>query len=447
MFASLKTKLLFSPWLVLFMTLASHVNASFTPRFTQDSVLFDKYSDSITSMDNQANKISYHKNIFRKLEPSDNIEFKNKILYNHALDFNKMGKFIKSSRVINQAEELKKQKKLKNILIICIVVIILMTILTLRNRFLKVKKNKLLQEQNKKITRQNIQLKKAHNELQKKKQEVEQNRNKIEKQKDKLQEQFNIIQSKNWEMSNSFEYAGHIQSAILPDRELLIKYFEDYFILLRPTNIVSGDFYWFSKISDKILITVADCTGHGVAGGLLSMLGISYLNEIVNIKKITSPETILDELRATLINALKQEKANKSYLSGIDMAVVSINKDKNIVEYAGANNPLYIVRENELHEYVADKMPIAYYDKMASFNKQIIPVKEGDQIYLFSDGYTDQFGGKNQKKFKFKPFRKLIVENNRKTMEEQKTALNQTFEIWKGNLVQVDDVLVMGIKL
>src|SRR6056297_3372413 len=343
--------------------------------------------------------------------------------------------------------ELQKQKRLKNILIICIIIIIAMTILALRNRFNKVKKNRLLHEQNKKISEKNTQLKKAHNDLQKKTQELEQNRNKIEKQKDKLEEQFNIIQSKSWELSNSFQYAGHIQAAILPDREQLKENFEDYFVLLRPKEIVSGDFYWFTEVNNKILVAVADCTGHGVAGGLLSMLGISYLNEIVNARQITSPEKILDELRKMLIKSLKQKETTKSYLSGIDMAMISINKEKDTIEFAGANNPLYVIRENELHEFIADKMPIAYYDKMPNFSKQIITAKKGDQLYLFSDGFTDQFGGHNQKKFKFKPFRKLIVENNRKSMEEQKNLLNKTFETWKGDLEQVDDVLVMGIRL
>lgn len=356
---------------------------------------------------------------------------------------NKKIEYLKKDKMLQD----KKQTLFTNILIISGIAVLIVFFLITRNSHIKKKKNRQLEIQNREIKEKNEELKTAHDQLQKRKEKIEKQRNEIINQRNQVEEQFNIIQSKNWEITNSFEYASHIQAAILPDREYLKEYFDDYFILLRPRDMVSGDFYWFTKHKEHIIVATADCTGHGVAGGLMSMLGISFLNEIVNVRNIVSPEKILDKLREMIIVALNQKSHNHSILSGIDISIISVKEDKSTLEFAGANNPVYIIRNNELKEYPGDKMPISLYQYMDPFNKKLINIRKGDQIYMFTDGYTDQFGGEHQKKFKFKPFRKLIVETNNLTMEEQKTRLNLTYEFWKGDLEQVDDVLVMGLKI
>mgnify|MGYP002338713129 CR=1 FL=1 len=355
-------------------------------------------------------------------------------------------KYLQSSEPLFLGITLKDQQTLTKLLIGLLLILIIVIILILRQRNINKKQNRLLQYQNNQIREANEELKEANNKLTKQKEEIEAQRDEILKKNKQLEEQYDLIQTKSWEISNSFQYASHIQSTILPDEEELSSCFQDQFILIRPKNMVSGDFYWFTKIDKKIIVAAADCTGHGVAGGLMSMLGVNLLHEIVKDKRIVSPDQILNELRRLIISALEQEQ-HDSVISGMDMALVTYTPEDNLLEFAGANNPLYIVRDDKLTEYAPDKMPLSLYTRMDNFSKHYIEAKKGDQIYLFSDGFTDQFGGDHQKKFKFRPFRKLIVENNHKPMEEQKNILNRTFEAWKGELEQVDDVLVMGIKL
>jgi serine phosphatase RsbU (regulator of sigma subunit) len=355
-------------------------------------------------------------------------------------------KLNKSSKPLFLGITIKNQQTLTKLLIGLLIILIIVIILILRQRNINKKQNRLLQRQNNQIRTKNDELQEANNKLTKQKEEIEAQRDEILKQRNQLEKQYELIETKSWEISNSFQYASHIQSTILPNQEELSSYFQDYFILIRPKNMVSGDFYWFTKKEEKIIVAAADCTGHGVAGGLMSMLGVNLLHEIVKDKHIVSPDQILNELRRLVISALEQEE-HDSVISGMDMALITYTPEDNLLEFAGANNPLYIIRDDKLSEYAPDKMPLSLYSRMDGFSKHLIEVKKGDQIYLFSDGFTDQFGGEHQKKFKFRPFRKLIVENNHKQMEEQKSILNNTFEAWKGDLEQVDDVLVMGIKL
>jgi serine phosphatase RsbU (regulator of sigma subunit) len=362
---------------------------------------------------------------------------------------------IKNSQIKNQTQAteplflgitLENQQILTKLLIGLSLVLLIVVILILRQRNINKKQNRLLQKQNNQIRKKNEELQEVNNKLSKQKEETEAQRDEILKKSQQLEEQYDLIQRKSWEISNSFQYASHIQSTILPDPEELSSCFQDHFILIRPKNMVSGDFYWFTQKDNKIIVAAADCTGHGVAGGLMSMLGVNLLHEIVKDKGIISPDQILNELRRLVISALEQ-KEKDAVISGMDMALVTYTPEENLIEYAGANNPLYIVRDDQLTEYPPDKMPLSLYTRMDHFSKHYIEARKGDQFYLFSDGFTDQFGGEHHKKFKFRPFRKLIVENNHKPMEEQKSILNKTFEAWKGELEQVDDVLVMGIRL
>ncbi|MBN2681859.1 MAG: tetratricopeptide repeat protein, partial [Bacteroidales bacterium] len=283
----------------------------------------------------------------------------------------------------------------------------------------------------------------------------------ISLQKTNLEEAFTDIKQ-------SINYASLIQTAVLPDETNLKKHLDDAFILFLPKDVVSGDFYWFEKTEKGIVITAADCTGHGVPGAFMSMLGISFLNEIVNNRKNTAPDLILNQLREKIIQALKQEIQNHSETAqtrmkdGMDMAIVYYDFDSGFLFFSGANNPLYLISNNQrsdlqgcktiendnnaVYEIKADKMPVAIHLKMNPFTLHKIEIQKGDSVYLFSDGYADQFGGEFNKKFKYKPFKELLLDNYNLPMANQKLILDETFKNWKKGYEQMDDVIVLGIK-
>ncbi|RUA23722.1 MAG: hypothetical protein DSY76_09055 [Bacteroidetes bacterium] len=268
----------------------------------------------------------------------------------------------------------------------------------------------------------------------------------ITEQRDVAREQRDRIAVQKKEIMDSIIYARRIQKAILPNIEMIKESLQHFFILFKPRDIVSGDFYWESRIDDEIIIIAADCTGHGVPGAFMSMLGVTFLNEIVNSKRITQPGKILDLLREKVIHSLNQKHDNP-LRDGMDISVINYNFSTKQVSFAGANNPLFIIHDGELIEVKADKMPIALYDKMVSFSNKEVELHTGDCLYIFSDGYVDQFGGPKDKKFMKKRFKNLLLENYQRPMEEQKEILEKAYDDWKGDGEQVDDVLVIGIKI
>jgi serine phosphatase RsbU (regulator of sigma subunit) len=256
------------------------------------------------------------------------------------------------------------------------------------------------------------------------------------------------------EITDSIRYAQRIQNAVLPSVKNIEKKVPEYFILLKPRDIVSGDFYWLSDTGTKIIIVAADCTGHGVPGAFMSMLGISCLNQIVNENKITEPDLILEKLREDVIRSLKQTGREGEQKDGMDMALCVVDFDNLTMEFAGAQNPLYLIRGNELIETKADRMPVAYYEQMTKFTSRTIQLNQGDCFYMFSDGYADQFGGPQGKKFKYKALKELLVNIKEKPMSEQKEILEKTIQDWatgsgtEGTYFdQVDDILVVGIRI
>jgi serine phosphatase RsbU (regulator of sigma subunit) len=256
------------------------------------------------------------------------------------------------------------------------------------------------------------------------------------------------------EITDSIYYAERIQRAILPHTERIAAKINDYFILFKPKDIVSGDFYWLAENGRKIIITAVDCTGHGVPGAFMSMLGISFLNKIILEDNTLQADRILNELRDDVVSSLKQTGKEGEARDGMDMALVAIDLQKMTMEFAGANNPLYMIRENELTETKADRMPIAYHADSNKFSNHLIQLNKGDLIYLFSDGYADQFGGPRGKKFKYKLFKNLLIENRDKPMREIKEILVNTIENWKAPdgpdaqiYEQVDDILVIGLRI
>lgn len=256
-----------------------------------------------------------------------------------------------------------------------------------------------------------------------------------------------LISYKNKEITDSLIYAKRIQSAILPDTKLIYKAFENSFIYYLPKDIVSGDFYGFSQKNNKIIIAAADCTGHGVSGAFMSMIGSSLLNQIISEKNITTPSLILDELNEGIIKSLKQRDSESH--DGMDIALCSFDLKAGIVEFSGANRPMWIIRNNSIITYQANKFPIGglqilHDDK---FTNHEIKLEANDTIYIFSDGYADQFGGEFGKKFMTKHFKKVLLSIQHLTMPDQEKYLNNLFQEWKGNNEQVDDVLVIGIRI
>lgn len=263
----------------------------------------------------------------------------------------------------------------------------------------------------------------------------------------KLQDAYAIIHEKNADILASIDYASKIQEALLPTKENE-KLFKESFFLLRPKDIVSGDFLWYAEAEGKKIIAVVDCTGHGVPGAFMSMIGNTFLHQIVNEREITNPAQILTELRRNVVRALNQKGDGVNRKDGMDMAICVYNSSTGMLEFAGANNPLFVITRGEMKEIKGDKQPVGYFEGLEKpFTHHSIEVATGDCVYLFSDGYADQFGGPKGKKYKYKQLKELLFENFEKPMQVQKSILIASFDDWKGPLEQVDDVCVVGFRI
>lgn len=307
-------------------------------------------------------------------------------------------------------------------------------------------------------------------ELEREKRLVESQNREIEAQKLKLQDANEVLEETNEAITDSINYAKRIQYAIMHPKDADTSELEDKLkIFYRPKDIVSGDFYWYNKIDDNYFVCAADCTGHGVPGAFMSMIGITFINDIINKKGIKNPDKILNSLRKQVVNALNEKGAGNTK-DGMDLAFYKYNPTTRELTYAGANNPLWIVSEATpdivtdhtkmrsfeydntnglmLHEIKADKMPIGLSDQMeVPFTAHSIKLQEGDIIWVFSDGYPDQFGGDKGKKFLAKRFKRLLLNAYHKDMDDQLEILIHNFEDWKMDREQVDDILVMGMKV
>jgi len=254
------------------------------------------------------------------------------------------------------------------------------------------------------------------------------------------------------EILDSITYAKKIQAAMLPPEQYFNEILNDVFILFKPRDIVSGDFYWIKQVNQYVILAAADYTGHGVPGAFMSMLGMSYLNEIVQRREITLANEVLNELRKQIRNSLRQHGQAEEAKDGIDMALCVIDEKNRSLQYSGANNPLYLIRNKngapELTEYKADRMPLGYYQgRFNTFTNKDIQLDYGDVFYLFSDGFSDQKGGKEGKKFLSKNFKKLLLEIHSEPLQDQKQILNKTITDWMGDTSQVDDILIIGVRV
>jgi ligand-binding sensor domain-containing protein/serine phosphatase RsbU (regulator of sigma subunit)/ABC-type amino acid transport substrate-binding protein len=276
--------------------------------------------------------------------------------------------------------------------------------------------------------------------------ELEEANAEIKIQRDLATSQRDMIAEQKKSITDSIIYAEKIQQSLLPPINFLKKILPEYFILFKPRDIVSGDFYWISEKRSKIYLAAADCTGHGVPGAFMSMLGIAFLNEIVNKYEDIGPDEVLNLLRDNIVISLKQTGQVGGSRDGLDMSLIVIDKKQNKVNFAGANNPLYYFRNGVLNEIKGDVMPIGIDDKMASFVKHVFDIQTSDTLYIFSDGYSDQFGGPMNKKFMYKSFKRLLTKIQSEPMSEQVGILDETIEHWKGENDQTDDMVVIGIR-
>jgi len=256
------------------------------------------------------------------------------------------------------------------------------------------------------------------------------------------------IEKQKEEITDSIRYAKRIQTAILPSPQWAAEILPEHFILFRPRDIVSGDYYWMNKVGNKIIIVAADCTGHGVPGAFMSMLGVSFLNEIVNKNNNYQANLILNDLRSEVKRTLGQTGKEGEAKDGMDVALVVMDLETMQLQYAGAYNPLYLFRAGELIEIKADKMPIGIYVREKdSFTNNELELQKGDTFYIFSDGYSDQFGGPSGGKFKSKPFKELLGSIQDRSMKDQREILNTHIDDWRGAIDQVDDIIVLGIRI
>ncbi len=318
-------------------------------------------------------------------------------------------------------------------------------------------------------------IREAYEELNQTNEELKSSIELIQKQKEEIEETHQHI-------TDSINYASRIQNAMLPTQQFFKRYLNDYFILFKPRDVVSGDFYWARKVtthqanvapiqrgdsrnpnisqmhgggdfphmvdeSSFLIYAAADSTGHGVPGAFVSMLGMSLLNEIVSKQINFVANEILNELRILIKKSLKQTGKDESSKDGMDIAICVIDINTKKLQYAGANNPLYIVRDNELIQYKADRQPIGVYIKERDFTNHEIQLQKNDMLYTFSDGFIDQFGGDRGRKYMSKRFKKFLISINHASMQEQETLLDNEFNSWKGELEQIDDVVVIGTKI
>lgn len=265
----------------------------------------------------------------------------------------------------------------------------------------------------------------------------------LEKQKKEIQEQ-NIL------ITDSIDYAKTIQEAVFPSENRMKTIFPDSFVLYKPKAIVSGDFYQVIEKNNKIICTVADCTGHGIPGAFMSLLGFNMLENIIERTDNLEPAAILTELNQKLVTTMSQNPVNETTIKhGMDATLIQIDKATMELQFAGAHNSLYQVRNNALHEIKADKISVGSYKEGVSvtFRNHIIPLRKGDVFYLFSDGFPDQIGGPNRKKFYYPPFKELLLSIHQEDIAKQKAKLDETITAWRGERDQTDDILIVGIRI
>jgi serine phosphatase RsbU (regulator of sigma subunit) len=325
-----------------------------------------------------------------------------------------------------------------------------------------------IEQKNQILNQQNEEIKSQRDELETQSKFLMKQGDKIAKQHEKIREQMDIVNHQKKEIMDSIHYAKRIQMAILPPNEFINNYLKEYFILYMPKDVVSGDFYWFDHVGDTLLFAAVDCTGHGVPGAFMSIVGSNGLNMAVRVHKTRKPSVILDHLDDSVVETLRQSDKT-DIKDGMDIALCALNTQLNTLEFSGANNPLYIIRKKEnivsgegqltqpcleneklaMFEIKGDKQPIGAVENRRKFKNYSISTMPGDTYFLFSDGFADQFGGDTPggKKYKYSRMKEFFLNIQNEPMEVQRRMAEEEFHNWKGNLEQVDDILIIGIRI
>jgi serine phosphatase RsbU (regulator of sigma subunit) len=399
---------------------------------------------SYKELNDYKNALTNHELYLESLDSIFNSE-KNKEINGLQLSFereqNKKDKIISEEKASKQKIILLSISIITGLLVFIITYVYRRLRLTRRQKLIIENQNIILIQKNEEISAQSDEIAAQRDNLQNLNSELSEKNEEITAQNDTIKKQNNNIKS-------SITYASRIQNAIIPSITDLELVFPNHFILFKPSDIVSGDFYWVKKIDNFIYIVAADCTGHGVPGAFMSVLGITLLTELINKHNDDTPNIILNEFRNRIKKSLNQIGQIGEQQDGLDIAFCKINLDNNVLQFSGAYNPLYLVRNDELIEYKADRMPIGIHPKdQEDFTNTEIQLQKGDNFYIFSDGYTSQFGGEKNNTFKNSRLKEILVKDNNKPMKEQKEILNQKLNEWRGDLSQTDDILVIGINI
>jgi serine phosphatase RsbU (regulator of sigma subunit) len=300
----------------------------------------------------------------------------------------------------------------------------------------------------------NNKLCKAFDDLQEANKQINQKNEEITTQNELIQKHYNTLKETQKSMSDSLKYAQKIQTALFTHHNLLQNNFTDHFVYFKPKEKVSGDFSWAVHVDNKLILAVSDCTGHGVPGAFMTILGFSYLNEIINEHKITEPDKILNKLRQYIIHTLHQQGKLYEPKDGMDISIIQLDFDAKKLKFSGANTSFCLVPNTQnkeletLHEFKGDRMPVSYHYKMRPFSLLEMTFNKGDKLYLYTDGYIDQFGGPKGKKFKSVTFRRMLEKNHTYPMEKQKRLIDETMKNWLSDRYeQIDDMTVVGIEI
>lgn len=382
-------------------------------------------SDAYREMKQFEKSLVYYKRYVEEKDKLTNVEGAKKLVQEESrLEFEKKEQQLKLEQEKQNAIAKLESRRQKVIIWSACIGLVLIIVFSgfIYNRFrLTRKQNKIIEEQKSEVDHKNKALQGANAE----------------------------IAQKNKDITDSIHYAQRIQRALLASDALLKKNLPEYFVFYKPKDIVSGDFYWASFVNGKFLIITADCTGHGVPGAFMSLLNISLLNEITLQRKLTRPDLILNSVRDQILSSLNPEGTETESKDGMDCMLCTFDFVNSKLEFAAANNPLWILKKGhaEINEFNPDKQPVGFHSVYKPFTLQTATLEKGDIVYSFTDGFADQFGGPQGKKFKYRQLEELILNNSHKPMSEQKNILDRKFESWKGDLEQVDDVLVIGVRI
>lgn len=448
-----KTKGVFIGFFMVFLTLATARGEGVISFFSQQKIVFTTLTGPIvsftltpqTSIVNPYHNFKFITNTSAELTPRRDsflkcLEF-GWISYN-----DKQDKEVGAQKMIDiqEGESKVNWERIHSYMNLAVLGLLLIVLIMLYKQFREKRaSNAILQAQNAEITEQNA-------EILYQKEEIEKQRNELESQKEELKEKNEQLERFNWLIIDSIDYASSIQAAFLPTIDVFSPFFEDQLVIYFPKDVVSGDFYWAYTINNTIVLAVADCTGHGVPGGFMSMLGMSALTELMG-RHVFEPDNILNNLRKFVIQSLKQTGRIGEHQEGLEISVVTYTKGNSYIEFAGTNQPIWLVKKMDQYfqimEYRGNRMPISYIAKMDHFTSQKIPVSPGDQLYLFSDGYYHQLGGENfSQKFSKRRFKSLILQNAHLIMDQQKNIIEDEFFRWVSGYDQVDDITILGLK-